>query len=193
MKIETDSFQQVEVTSAAQLRHWLSQNHQQTDSIWLVTYTKEAKVKYLSTGEVLDELLCFGWIDGIRRKLDHERTMQLVSPRRTQHWAKTYKDRAARLIEAGRMEPAGLQSIETSKENGLWTFMDDVDQLITPPDLAKALSINQAAETFFQQINDSSKRFVLRWLKLAKTEKTRKSRILKIVELSAKGEKLPGS
>ncbi|MEM9327197.1 MAG: YdeI/OmpD-associated family protein [Bacteroidota bacterium] len=193
MRIATDSFEKVEVASATQLRDWLLRHHQQTDSVWLVTYKKEVKDKYLSTAEVLDELLCFGWIDGIRRKLDDQRTMQLIAPRRTQHWAKTYKDRAAQLIKAGRMEAPGLRSIEVSKKNGLWTFMDDVDQLITPPDLAEALSDNREAEAFFHQINDSSKRFVLRWLKLAKTDKTRKSRILKIVELSAKGEKLPGS
>ena len=191
--IKTENFRKVEIESSGDLRSWLSANYQQEESIWLVTFKKEVKDKYVSTSEVLDELLCFGWIDGIRRKLDDKRTMQLISPRKTQYWAKTYKDRAAKLIKDGRMTEAGLQSIEVSKENGLWDFMDDVDQLIKPDDLAKSLSEKPRAEAFFDQINDSSKRFVLRWLKLSKTDKTRKNRIQKIVELSLKGEKLPGS
>ena len=149
--------------------------------------------KYVSISEVLDELLCFGWIDGVRRKVDEQRTMQLISPRKAQHWAKTYKDRAASLIEAGKMHPAGLKSIEVSKAKGLWDFMNDVDQLIVPDDLAKALAGRPGARPFFDEINDSSKRFVLRWVKLAKTDKTRQKRIQQLAELSAKGEKLPGS
>ena len=168
-------------------------HHTQNASVWLVTFKKAEKHKYVSRGEVLDELLCFGWIDGIRRKLDDKRTMQLISPRKVQHWAKSYKDRASKLISEGRMKAPGLESIEQSKVNGLWNFMDDVDNLIIPDDLTNELSKNQDALEFFRGINDSSKRFVLRWIKLAKTESTRKRRIDKIAHLSSKGEKLPGS
>lgn len=132
--IKTENFEKVELSSGEELRAWLLENHQQEESIWLVTFKKHVTGKYLSTGEVLDELLCFGWIDGIRRKLDEDRTMQLIGPRRMQHWAKTYKDRAARLIEEDKMMPAGYKSIEVSKQNGMWNFMDDVDALIKPAD-----------------------------------------------------------
>ncbi len=191
--ISTENFQKVEVTSSDELRAWLNAHHTQNDSVWLVTFKKSVPEKYLSTGEVLDELLCFGWIDGIRRKLDEHRTMQLIAPRRVEHWAKTYKDRAARLIEEGRMQEAGFRSIEASKSNGLWDFMDDVDKLIVPADLQKALEKYPGAADFFHAINPSSKRFVLRWIKLAKTDKTRASRIEQLAQLSAKGEKLKGS
>jgi len=191
--ISTDNFEKVKITSSADLRKWLSDNYSQKESIWLVTYKKSEKGKYVSRDDVLDELICFGWIDGIRRKLDHTRTMQLISPRKVQHWAQTYKDRAQKLIEEGKMHQSGLDSIKAGKESGLWNFMDDVDQLITPQDLSGALSKLEGATDFFQNINDSSKRFVLRWIKLAKTEKTRTNRIAKIALLSSKGEKLPGS
>jgi uncharacterized protein YdeI (YjbR/CyaY-like superfamily) len=149
--------------------------------------------KYISTADMLDELLCFGWIDGIRRKLDETRTMQLIAPRKIEHWAKTYKDRAAKLIKEGKMQEAGFRSIALSKQNGLWDFMDDVDQLIIPHDLKETLEKYKNATAFFQAINNSSKRFVLRWIKLAKTEKTRKNRIEQIAQLAAKGEKIKGS
>lgn len=191
--IQTDNFQKLEVASQLELRSWLELNHHQQESVWLVTFKKSVPDKYLSTSAVLDELLCFGWIDGIRRKLDDDRTMQLISPRKVEHWAKTYKDRAAKLIEEGKMQEAGYKSIASSKDAGLWDFMDDVDKLIIPQDLLDALKIKDGAEVFFYAINDSSKRFVLRWIKLAKTEKTRASRVEKIAQLSAKGEKLKGS
>lgn len=191
--MNAEKFQKVEVGSVDELRSWLELNHQQKESIWLVTYKKEVPEKYISTAEVLDELLCFGWIDGIRRKLDDTRTMQLISPRKVEHWAKTYKDRAYRLILEGKMHDAGLHSIEISKRNGLWDFMDDVDNLIVPTDLQEGLARYEGAAEFFYAINNSSKRFVLRWIKLAKTEKTRKARIDQLAQLSGKGEKLKGS
>ena len=191
--IKTERFDKLEITSADELRAWLLENHNQSESIWLVTYKKVDPAKYVSREEVLDQLLCFGWIDGIRRKLDDKRTMQLISRRKVQHWSKSYKERAAILIKKEKMHASGYHSIEVSKAEGLWNFMDDVDNLIIPDDLSEALSANPSAEAFFTTINDSSKRFVLRWLKLAKTDKTRKSRIQKLVTLSASGEKLPGS
>jgi uncharacterized protein YdeI (YjbR/CyaY-like superfamily) len=191
--IQTDNFQKVEVASSQELRSWLQKHHRQQESVWLVTFKQSVPDKYLSTSEVLDELLCFGWIDGIRRKLDEHRTMQLISPRKVEHWAKTYKDRAAKLIREGKMQEPGFKSIALSKQAGLWDFMEDVDKLIVPQDLLEALQKKDGAEDFFHAINDSSKRFVLRWIKLAKTEKTRNGRVEKIAELSAKGEKLKGS
>ncbi len=191
--VKTESFEKVEISSVEDLRNWLSSHYAQKESVWLVTYKKSSPSKYVSREEVLDQLLCFGWIDGIRRKLDDEKTMQLIAPRKAEHWAKSYKDRASRLIKEGKMHAAGLQSIAHSKSKGLWDFMDDVDQLIIPPDLAQALEKKAGAKDFFNALNPSSKRFALRWLKLAKTEKTRQARLLKLSELSAKAEKLPGS
>lgn len=191
--IKTENFQQVEVSSGEELRAWLENNYAQKESVWLVTYKKVVPEKYLSTSRVLDELLCFGWIDGIRRKLDDTRTMQLISPRRVEHWARSYKDRAAQLIREGKMHEAGFRSIEAARKNGLWEMMDDVDDLVVPNDLQEALGKNDKATEFFNSINASSKRFVLRWIKIAKTEKTRMARIRQIAELSAKGEKLKGS
>lgn len=191
--IKTENFEKVEIKSQEQLRNWLKNNYSQKEGVWLVTFKKSENDKYVSRDEFLDELICFGWIDGIRRKLDDTRTMQLISPRRVQHWAKTYKDRAAKLIEENKMHQSGLDSIKQGKESGLWNFMDDVDNLVIPEDLNVALNKLEGSFDFFDNINDSSKRFVLRWIKLAKTEKTRKIRIEKISKLSSIGEKLPGS
>jgi uncharacterized protein YdeI (YjbR/CyaY-like superfamily) len=191
--IKTENFDKVEISSREELRSWLIKNHLQPESVWLVTYKKSEPHKYVSRWEVLDELICFGWIDGIRRKLDDRRTMQLISQRKVEHWARSYKERASQLIDEGVMHEAGLAAIASSKSSGLWNFMDDVDNLMVPEDLSEELTKLEGAKAFFDSINDSSKRFVLRWIKLAKTEKTRKKRIIEIAQLSAKREKLKGS
>jgi uncharacterized protein YdeI (YjbR/CyaY-like superfamily) len=190
---KTENFAQVEVTSAHQLRDWLMTNHGQKESVWLVTYKKHTGDRYVSIQEVLDELLCFGWIDGIRRKLDDNRAMQLIAPRQAQHWAKSYKDRVNKLQKEGGMHPAGLRAIEESKLRGLWNFMDDVDALIIPDDLVAALKTHPGATNYFDAFADSSKRFTLRWIKLAKTSAARAKRIEQAATLAAKNMKIPGS
>ena len=189
---KTENFIQVDVKSVSQLRNWLLQNHHQKESIWLVTFKKEVQDNYVSIQEVLDQLLCFGWIDGTRRKLDETRTMQLIAPRKVEHWAKTYKERFSKLEALGLVHQAGFDSVSASKKAGLWDFMDDVDNLIVPTDLQNELNENQTANQFFYYLSPSNKRFVLRYLKLAKTEKTRQKRIIEIVTLSVQNKKTPG-
>lgn len=185
--------ERISIASAAELRQWLTDHHDQEASVWLVTYKKVVPDKYVSTGEVLDELLAFGWIDGRRMKLDAERTMQLISPRRVEHWSKTYKDRVTRLEAEGLMAEPGRVAVQRGKDSGLWDFLNDVDALIQPQDLKNALAKNPAAKTFFNGLSPARMRFALRWLKLSKTEKTRSNRIAKIVALSAEGKRVPGS
>jgi uncharacterized protein YdeI (YjbR/CyaY-like superfamily) len=190
--VKTENFEKLEVISAQQLRDWLEVHHAQPESIWLVTFKKHTGDKYVSISEVLDEILCFGWIDGIRRKLDEDRTMQLIGPRRVQHWAKTYKDRAARLELEGRLRSAGLKSIAESKRNGLWDAMNDVDDLEIPNDLINALEAYSPASEYFGAFSTSSKRNILRWIKLAKTPRTRANRVEKTALLAAQNIRIPG-
>lgn len=187
----TDAFSRVEVTSALMLRDWLEAHHDQEASVWLVTWKKTAPEKYVSTAEVLDELVAFGWIDGIRRKLDDSRTMQLISPRKTQYWAKSYKDRAEKLIREGRMAAPGQRSIDEARKSGLWSFMDDVDALIVPCDLRRALDDHASSASYFNAAPPAYRRNLLRWVKLAKTKATRTKRIETIVAASARAERIP--
>jgi uncharacterized protein YdeI (YjbR/CyaY-like superfamily) len=190
--VKTENFEQVEIVSTSQLRNWLQKNYAQKESIWLVTFKKEVPEKYVSIQEVLDELLCFGWIDGIRRKLDNERTMQLIAPRKVEHWSQTYKVRFAKLEEAGLVQQSGYNSVTASKAAGLWDFMNDVDNLIIPEDLVTALHENKVAMDYFMAFSASNKRFTLRYIKLTKTAETRKKRILQVKTLAAQNKKIPG-
>lgn len=189
--IPTEGFAQVEVRSADDLRAWLLAHHGQAESVWLVTWKKAPGAPYVSVQEVLDELIAFGWIDGLRRKRDDGRTMQLISPRRQQAWAASYKQRAERLEAEGRMHPAGRAAIAAAKAAGRWFETAEVDALVVPEDLAAALRVQPVAEVFFLGAAPSYRRNVLRWVHGAKRNETRIARIKQIVEASGRREKLP--
>jgi uncharacterized protein YdeI (YjbR/CyaY-like superfamily) len=189
--IKTEAFEEIEVESASELRDWLAAHHGIGRSVWLVTRKKRPGAAYIPTDAVLDELVAFGWVDGIRRKRDDDRTMQLISPRKQQAWALTYKQRAERLEAEGRMEAAGRAAIAAAKAAGRWDETAGVDALTVPDDLAAALDAAPDAADFFHNAAPSYRRNVLRWLHLAKRPDTRAGRVAKIVATSARREKLP--
>jgi uncharacterized protein YdeI (YjbR/CyaY-like superfamily) len=189
--IETERFAKVEVHSAMDLRSWLAEHHAQSASVWLVTFKKHAGPAYVSKTEVLDELLCFGWVDGLARKLDADRTMQLISPRQMHAWAKSYRDRAARLERDGRMQQPGRLAIEHAKAMGLWLATSEVDALVIPPDLLAALSARPPANLHFMAFAPSHRRNVLRWIASAKRPATRTARVERTVALAALGQRVP--
>lgn len=189
--IRTENFEKVEVASRDEVWQWLEARHDQEASIWLVTFKKSKPEKYVSREEVLDALIAYGWTDGLRRQVDESRTMQLISPRRQQAWAKTYKDRAERLEREGRMADPGREAIRRSKALGLWNASDPIDALTIPDDLASALKGEPAADEFFNGAAPSYRRNVLRWIAAAKKPETRAKRIATAVNCSAQGQKVP--
>ncbi len=166
------------VESSSELRTWLENNYQQTESVWLVKWKKTVNKPFLPYDEIVDELLCFGWIDSLARKLDDQRTMLLISSRNSKsNWSGSNKERVARLIKDGRMAAPGLALINTAKGNGAWEFLDDVERLIIPQDLQLALNSTPQAAYYFQRFPDSSKRGILEWIKNARRDETRNKRI----------------
>lgn len=186
-----DHLARIEIRSADALHDWLLAHHAQAESVWLVTWKKRPGAPHVTTDEVLDALIAFGWTDGLRRKLDDDRTMQLVSPRKQQAWAQTYKDRAARLEAEGRMHPAGRAAIAAAKAAGLWDATATVDALLIPDDLAAALAATPPAGDYFTACPPSYRRNVLRWLHAARRPETRAARIATITAASARGDRLP--
>ncbi|MDJ0377996.1 YdeI/OmpD-associated family protein [Cryobacterium sp. PH31-L1] len=142
-----------------------------------MTYKKVRPDRYFTHDALLDELIAFGWTDGIRRRIDDEQSRQLISPRRTRPWAKSYKDRVERLTAEGRMHPAGLAAVTSAKASGMWDAMNDVDALIIPDDLAAHLGKNPTAAEHFNAFNPSTRRNILRWIATTRTPQTREKRI----------------
>lgn len=182
-------FVQVEVQSRAQLRAWLNVNQAQTQSIWLVTF-KKGKGPYVSYDEIVEEALCFGWIDSRPAKLDDARTMLLLSPRRKgSAWSNVNKVRVERLVKAGTLMQRGLTLIEQSKADGSWDRLNDVDALLEPMDLSEALETEPDARRNWDRFAPSSRRGILEWINNAKQVETRQARVQKTATLASQGIK----
>ena len=181
------SIKKVEVRSRAELRNWLKAHCGQKESIWLVTYKKSEPEYYIGYDSIVEEALCFGWIDSLPRALDENRTMLRLSPRNPKSaWSKANRDRVSRLVREGLMTPIGMKLIEEAKRNGSWKKLRAIDQNSIPDDLKDALAKNPKAKKFFDEFPPSSKRAILEWIQLAKTEETRKRRIEETVRSAAK-------
>jgi uncharacterized protein YdeI (YjbR/CyaY-like superfamily) len=100
-------------------------------------------------------------------------------------WSKINKEKVKRLIEEGLMTKAGLETIETAKQNGSWTILDDVEELIIPKDLEKAFNTQAGSKDYFLSLTRSIKKMILQWIVLAKRPETRQKRINEIAELAA--------
>lgn len=188
--MDADRFQQIEVSHAADLWAWLGQHHAQADSVWLVTWKAQHISRYIPRDAVLDALIAHGWIDGRRMKLDEDRTMQLISPRKQKLWAESYKKRAARLEAEGRMHPAGRMAVQQGRAGGTWDVQDAVDALTDPDDLLASLQA-QGAQGGWQAAAPSYRRNILRWIASAKRPETRQKRIAAIVDASKHGRRVP--
>jgi uncharacterized protein YdeI (YjbR/CyaY-like superfamily) len=194
--IETDRFPMIEAPDAGTLWGWLEDHHRQEGSVWLVTWRKRPGAPYLSRDAVLDALIAWGWIDGIRRAHGYggdkgpgeDRTMQLISPRRHQRWTASYRARAERLVAEGRMAAPGLAAMAAARAAGTWEADPDVDALAVPEDLAQALG---PAGATFATFPPSHRRNVLRWIAGAKTGPTRAKRIATVAELARQGRRVP--
>jgi uncharacterized protein YdeI (YjbR/CyaY-like superfamily) len=116
--------------------------------------------------------------------------MLWFTPRRANSpWAATNKRRVQRLEEEGRMHPAGRRAIEAAKRNGMWTVLDGPENLIEPPELTAALDADPAARANWDAFPASVRKFALSGVALAKRPETRTSRIARIVDKSARGER----
>ncbi|PSL31616.1 YdeI/OmpD-associated family protein [Dyadobacter jiangsuensis] len=170
-----------------QWRQWLIQNHISKGSVWLVYYKKGANVSTITWSEAVDEALCFGWIDSLARPLDAERYMQFFSKRKPGGgWSKINKEKILRLTRVGLMTRAGLEAIAVAKQNGSWSLLDKVEELIVPDDLESALAKSDVAYSFFENLGRSDKRNLLQWIAFAKRQETRQKRIDEIVEYASK-------
>lgn len=182
----------LEVRSRAGLRAWLEANHASHGPVWLLLYKKH-HAHYVSWDEIVDELLCFGWIDSLRRSVDADRSTQYVSPRKPGgNWSGINKRKVEALERANRMTDAGRAAIERAKQDGSWTYLDDVEALVIPADLAALLATDAEAQANFEAFSKSAKFGFLYRLKSAKTEGTRAKRLEETLRAAQQNVRMPG-
>jgi uncharacterized protein YdeI (YjbR/CyaY-like superfamily) len=175
----------VHPATRADWRDWLAQNHTRAEGVWLISYKKSAGKPRLEYEDIVEEALCFGWIDSKGRALDDERTMLWMAPRKPRTgWSRPNKERLERLIAAGLMAPAGAAKVAAAQADGSWSALDAVEALEVPDDLAAALAGYAAARTNFDAFPRSARRSILEWIAAAKTPATRAKRIEETARLA---------
>jgi uncharacterized protein YdeI (YjbR/CyaY-like superfamily) len=177
-------------------RGWLARNGSTATGVWLV-YDRGSGRPF-GYEEIVEEALCFGWIDSKGRGLDEARTMLYLAPRKTRSaWSRPNKARVERLIAAGLMTDAGLAVIEAAKQRGTWTALDEMEEGVEPADLASALDADPLARQNWDAFPRSAKRVILEWISLAKRPETRLARVQTTVREAAAGRRAnqwrPGS
>lgn len=171
-------------------RNWLAENHATEKNVWLKLYKKASSTPSVMYDEAVDEALCFGWIDSSVKKGDAEFRLQFFAKRNPKsNWSRVNKAKVDKLIQAGLMTESGQAMIDLAKETGTWTALDDVENLITPPDLQQRLETNPTAKHYFDAFPRSVKRGILEWLLNAKQAETRAKRINEVVMLAERNER----
>jgi uncharacterized protein YdeI (YjbR/CyaY-like superfamily) len=176
------------VKNRVEWRKWLEDNHSIVQGIWLIYYKRSSGKPRIPYNEAVEEALCFGWIDGKIKRVNDDYYMQWFTPRRPgSRWSNLNMNRAQKLINEGRMRPAGLVAYkETIKKPELIYDIKSETRLPVPDDLIEALKKNIVAYNNFINFPPSSRKLYVFWLTSAKRAETRQGRITIIVERSEK-------
>lgn len=172
-------------------RRWLEKNQAGASEVWLVFYKKHTGKPGPSYNDAVEEALCFGWIDGIKRRIDGERYAYRFTPRNPRSkWSPSNLKRAEKLIAEGRMRPQGMRLVAAAKASGAW------EAALKPPvfemtdEFRAALAANKKAGAFFESLPPSQKKQFIGWIASAKRAETREKRLRKAMELLNDGQRL---
>jgi uncharacterized protein YdeI (YjbR/CyaY-like superfamily) len=178
--------------SPAELRAWLEQNHETEKELLVGAYRKATGKPSVTWPQIVDEALCFGWIDGIRRGIDEESWSIRLTPRKpTSNWSSVNIRRVAELEKEGRMRPAGRAAFERRSEerSGIYSY-EQRKKARLDPEQEREFRANEAAYEFFNSQPPGYRRTATHWVVTAKREETRRKRLATLIEDSANGRRL---
>lgn len=171
---------------------WLEERHATSDGLWLKIAKKDSGIESVTFAEALDVVLCYGWIDSQRGGFDERFFLQRFTPRKPRSkWSQVNREKVAKLIESGRMRPAGLREVERARADGRWDAAYEPQSAATvPDDLRLELEGNEEARDFFQKLDRANRYAILYRIQDAKKPETRARRIAQYVAMLAEGKKL---
>jgi uncharacterized protein YdeI (YjbR/CyaY-like superfamily) len=186
-----DSLPVMSFESAQDWEAWLSTHHADSAGVWLKIARKGARAQTVCYADALDVAMCYGWIDGQKGGFDDDHWLQRFTPRgQRSRWSRVNTEKAAALIEAGRMKPAGLREVERAKADGRWEAAYEPQSKITVPgDLAQALASNDRARAFFATLDSANRYAILYRIADAKRPETRARRIASFVTMLSEHRK----
>ena len=177
-----------------EFRKWLEKNHAKQTELWILFYKVHTKKKCMRYAEAVEESLCFGWIDGIVKRIDDEKHAQRYTPRKPKsYWSNVNKERAKRMIEQGKMTDAGLVKIKEAKKSGWWkrAYSFEVENIMSGK-MKEVLMSDKEAWTNFQKFGKSYQNTYIFYVNYAKREETKKKRMQVVLE-RAKKNSPPGT
>ncbi|MGH9836502.1 MAG: YdeI/OmpD-associated family protein, partial [Blastocatellia bacterium] len=171
---------------------WLDKNHATSSGVWLKLARKASGIQSVTYDEALEVALCYGWIDGQRKSHDETSFLQKFTPRGPKSiWSKINTEKAQRLIESGRMKPAGLKAIESAKQDGRWdAAYAPQSKAAVPDDLQVELDRNAKAKAFFATLDSRNRYAILHRIHTAKKAETRAKRIEQFIRMLENKEKI---
>ena len=178
--------------SAAEFRRWLEKNHARTPELLVGFYKKASGKGGLTYPEAVDELLCFGWIDGVKRRVDEDRYTHRITPRKPGSiWSNVNVGHVARLAQAGRMHAAGLKAFaaRSAEKTGIYSF-EQKKAAVLPPGCLRKFKANRQAWAFFSVQAPWYRRLVTHKIATAKQEATRIRWLTRAITASAAGKRL---
>jgi uncharacterized protein YdeI (YjbR/CyaY-like superfamily) len=189
-KAKHDEYPTLFFANAAAFEKWLHKNHSKSDGIWLKIARAGSGIQSLDYAGALEVCLCYGWIDGTRKSLDKEYFVQKYTPRRPGSiWSVINQQKVQKLIDEGRMQPAGLAVIEEAKKSGQWDKAYESPKAIKiPVELQEALDAKPKAKKFFATLSSQNRFSILFRIGKVKKEETKARKIKEFVAMLEKGE-----
>ena len=175
-------------------RRWLDVNHRTVREVWVIFYkrtVRRAGLPTLTYGTAVEQAICFGWIDGLKRRVDDERYAHRCTPRKSDsRWSESNRARLTKMRSLGLMTPAGEAAVEASVRSGAWDKPASSAPVEAPEELITALESDAQARSGWATLPPSAQRRYEVWIGMAKREETRARRLAESLDLLRRGEKL---
>jgi uncharacterized protein YdeI (YjbR/CyaY-like superfamily) len=181
---EANPLKTLSFSKPSELALWLEQHHETESELWVKIFKKNSHIPSVTWNDVVIEILCWGWIDGIKKSVDEEAYLQRITPRKAKSsWSKRNCEHVEKLIKNGRMQQAGLVHVESAKADGRWANAYTASEIEVPKDFLDALSNKPKEKAFFETLTKTSRYVIAYGLTSTKREETRKKRFDKYMQL----------
>jgi len=172
------------------LGKWLQLNYATESELWVKIFKKNTGIQSVTWNDVVIEVLCWGWIDGVKKSIDDQAYLQRITPRRKRsNWSKRNTEHVERLINDKRMNESGLVHVRAAKADGRWENAYVVSEMEIPADFIAAVENQPVVKTFFETLNKSSRYAIAYGLTSAKKSETRERRFIKYMSMLVNEEK----
>jgi len=187
---EADPLKTMTFETPKTLDKWLSVNHATQSELWVKIFKKGSGIPSVTWNDVVIEVLCWGWIDGIKKSIDDQAYIQRITPRTPRsNWSKRNTEHVERLINEGRMKESGLVHVRAAKADGRWENAYVVSEMTVPEDFLSALEEQPQVKRFFETLTKSSRYVIAYGLTSAKKPDTREQRFKKFMTMLVNEEK----